>query len=279
MPGAALRDAEEVRNGTAPAPWVARNGQVVAAGLAWLRARLEAYIAAMRAAAPTRVKAEGVEVMSDLEADWLLRDLAPVKGSIALSETRAAYETARAELREAGEEAAIDRLSALFGLAPADEDLLLLVLAPRIDAAFQALFGYAHDRLSIGEATPHLAGCLLAPEGGEAGRQLAERLAPDAPLRRFALLQAADGAAALTPLSMDERVARYLIGEDYLDPRVRSLLRPLLPGDCPHGHASSSGCCSQSGSTPLSTDSASGLERPGKTRLRSLSCCSSSSVQ
>ena len=240
MTGAARREAEPAPLSADPGWWLARNREVVELGLAWLRGLLEDYIAALRASAPAKVTADGVEVMSDREADWLLRDLAGERRRVAGRATdnaaRAAYETARAELSAAGRESAIDQLSALFGLAPADEDLLLLALAPRAEAAFQALYGYAHDRLSITEATPHLARALLAPDGGEAWRRLLARLAPDAPLRRFALVQTADGAAALSSFTLDERLARFLVGEAHLDARVRACLRPLAAGDCPLRH-------------------------------------------
>ena len=190
MSGATRRDSDSARDGTVP--WEARNREVMELGLAWLRTLLEAHVAALRTTKPARTGTDGApnldDAMSDLEADWLLRDLAALRpadsaaGTITRSEVRAAYEAARAELLEAGEASALDRLSALFGLTPADEDLLLMAYAPRADAGFQALYGYAHDRMSIAEATPHLARCLLAPEGGEAGRHLAARLAPDAPL-------------------------------------------------------------------------------------------------
>ena len=188
MSGAARREADSARDGTAP--WEARNREVMELGLAWLRSLLEAHIATLRSTKPARTGLDGAPIhegaMSDLEADWLLRDLATLRpedsaaGSVTRSEARAAFEAIRSELREAGEPSALDRLSALFGLAPADEDLLLLAYAPRAEAGFQALYGYAHDRMSIAEATPHLARCLLAPEGGEAARHLATRLAPDA---------------------------------------------------------------------------------------------------
>jgi hypothetical protein len=240
--GAARREADPAADDSIP--WEARNREVMELGLAWLRTLLESHIAALRTAKPAEARSRSIleGAMSDLEADWLLRDLAAfcpedaAAGSITRSEARAAFDAARSELRDAGEASALDRLSATFGLAPADEDLLLLAYAPRADAGFQALYGYAHDRMSIAEATPHLARCLLAPEGGEAARHLATRLGPDAPLRRFALLHSADGVAALGPLSLDERTARYLMGEDRLDPRVRAWLRPLVPGDCPERH-------------------------------------------
>src|ERR1700761_6096411 len=43
-----------------------------------------------------------------------------------------AYQAARAEMRDAGAPAAIDRLSALFRLAPFDEDVLLLALSSQL---------------------------------------------------------------------------------------------------------------------------------------------------
>jgi len=220
--------------------WQERNREVVDLGLGWLRELVEAHIARLRSSAPPQAfGARGGEGMSDLKADWLLRELASppaAAGETGAERARGAYLGARAAMREGGEPAAVDRLSELFGLAPFDEDVLLLATAPHLEAAFQALFGYAHDRMALGRATPHLALALLASEpGARAAAQ--ERLGPGAPLRRFALIALEEGGAeALAPLRVDERVVGYLLGEREPDPPVRVCLRALCAGPCPARH-------------------------------------------
>jgi hypothetical protein len=206
-----------------------RDRRIVQLGLDWLRSALEAYVAALRA-----TRAAGGDTLGDLEADWLLRHGPAVPP--AATGARQAYEQARAALRRTGQPARIDQLSFLYSLSPFDEDCLLLALAPQIDAAFGALYGYAHDRMSIAWATPHLALGLLA--GGPEERAHAwSRLSPEAPLRRFALLTAGPASlSALSPLETDERIARLAMGENYIDPRVQSLLMPVAAGHCPQKH-------------------------------------------
>jgi hypothetical protein len=234
-PPASQRLATE--NETAPAPWDERNHAVVELGLAWLRAALGDHVEALRASGPSG--GPGGPRLDELAADWRLRAgvtearKSPSEGTRA---ARAAYETARAAMRQSGEPAQIDRLAFIFGLTPFDEDCLLLALAPRLDAAFAALYGYAHDRMQVATATSHLALALLAQDRA-AARQARLRLSPEAPLRRFALIAVDDaGASALAPIEVDERMARFIMGESYLDPRARPALSPVAAGICPDRH-------------------------------------------
>jgi hypothetical protein len=222
--------------GEEPASWDERNHAVVALGLAWLRAALADHVEALRAARPA---SDGAGQLSELAADWLLRGgeaqaIRPT--SERARAARAAYETARAAMREGGTPAQIDRLSMIFGLTPFDEDCLLLALAPRFDAAFAALYGYAHDRMQVATATLHLAAALLARDHA-AAQQASLRLSPGAPLRRFALVSVDEAnPSALAPIEADERVARYINGENYLDPRVRLAVSAVAAGVCPDKH-------------------------------------------
>ena len=117
--------------------WRLRNEECLALALAWLRRTLEDHVNALRASRPPRA---GEGALSDLEADWLLRDPPMAPSSEAREEARRAYNGARATLRQAGQPAAIDVLSAVFSLAPFDEDVLLLAVAPRLETRFAALY-------------------------------------------------------------------------------------------------------------------------------------------
>ena len=133
------------------------------------------------------------------------------------------YRAARNRMRESGSPATVDRLSALFQLAPFDEDLLLLALHAQLRAQPKVTAQTAQTTLDI--------------RGGEALARSWERLAPDAPLRRYQLLDAAErSVSAATSLAIDERVARYLMGEDAIDQRIAALIAPVDGGPCPRRH-------------------------------------------
>jgi hypothetical protein len=202
-------------------PWVERNFAALELGLIWLRAELERMIVALHA---SRLGA----------ADDAAENADHVQAA------RAAYEAARSALREADEPAQVDRLSQIFALAPFDEDCLLLALAPHVDAGFCALYGDAHDRVQITAPTLHLARALLTSGGADSHRRMLARFSPDAPLRRFALVSLDEvNQAALARFEMDERLARFLLGDDYTDPRLRTCLRPVPAMVCPQKHRAS----------------------------------------
>src|ERR1700752_1843968 len=129
------RPINHLQEASGEAAWQERNSKVVELGLAWLSSLLTDHVAALRAALPNRASnAPKQSPIGDLEADWLLKtlgrpsDFAPSQAS---RMARDAYEAARTAMAGAREPAQIDRLSAIFQLAPFDEDVLLLALAPR----------------------------------------------------------------------------------------------------------------------------------------------------
>ncbi len=73
----------------------------------------------------------------------------------------------------------LGRLARRFGLSPLDLDLLLVALAPDIDARFGRLYGYLSDDLARRRPTVALALELCRPAGAVATRF---RFAPGAPL-------------------------------------------------------------------------------------------------
>jgi ATPase family associated with various cellular activities (AAA) len=185
-----------------PAPsWVERNAQTVWLGLAWLKSRLSDELVASE---PT------------------LR-------------ARQSFDAARREMLTEQAPSQLDRLAATFGLAPFDEDLLLLTLAPHVDGTFAALIEQAQGRRDATAPTPHLAASLFSGATPAAIAAAFGRLAPLSPLRRFTLLRSADPTfPALAPLIIEEGVARYLLGDPVLDERVRPLLIQQRAGACPN---------------------------------------------
>lgn len=197
--------------------WHERNRLAIEAGLAWIVALLDDRLASTHLPHET--------------------DAGVASPSPAARAARSAYERAREEMLEAGEAASIDRVSALFRLSPFEEDVLLLALAPLLRASLASLYAQIHGRAALDHATPHLAMALFAATGPEGEARAWERLSPDAPLRRFLLVESPD--RTLTPLSaitLDERVRRLLTGEQTGEPRTQPMLFQAEPAPFPERH-------------------------------------------
>ncbi|MBL8895299.1 MAG: hypothetical protein JNJ53_11895, partial [Rhizobiales bacterium] len=187
MPRTRKKDLQPARDAGAT-PWVQRNLEVMGLSFAWL--------------------------------DALLAE----PGSTRAADAAAAYQAARAAMRENNAPAAIDRLSVLFGLSPFDEDVLILALSSQL-------------RGTPKQTTPQLARSLLAGQSAEADAKLWERLGPRAPLRHFQLIECAERPlSSMSSLFVDERVGRYLMGEDAPDQRIVGLVTPVIAGPMPKRH-------------------------------------------
>ncbi len=130
----------------------------------------------------------------------------------------------------AGGPPALAILCRLFQLGQFERDVLLLCLAPSVDAAFERLYGYVQDDAAQKYATAGLAmQTLVSPdEGSEVRASLWRHLSPDAPLLRFGLLLAdstpgANRASDL--LRLNRRIADYLLGINHLDEQVTPVVR------------------------------------------------------
>jgi hypothetical protein len=168
-----------------------------------------------------RSPAEVSQDVTALGLEWIDALLAKRES---VDDAAAKYREARAGLIDRRMPAGIDRVSALFRLAPFDEDLLLLLL-----------HALRHGRPK--PVTPQVAQAELGIRGGEALARSWERLAPNAPLRRFRLIDSGERAlTAATTITIDERVARFLIGEDGIDERIAAMLAAVEGGPCPKRH-------------------------------------------
>jgi hypothetical protein len=184
----------------------------------------------------TRVGKKTIEMAAE-ERPWQERNLEVMSlgfawigalvgeaGGKGAADAEKAYQDARAGLRENQSPAAMDRLSALFRLSPFDEDLLLLAL-------------HAHLSARPKRVTPHVTQSTLALCGSESLAKSWDRLAPTAPLRRFQLIDCAERpVSAETSIVIDERIARYLMGDDVVDQRVAALVSQVDGGPCPKRH-------------------------------------------
>jgi AAA+ superfamily predicted ATPase len=128
--------------------------------------------------------------------------------------------------------AAIDQLADTFGLSTFERDLLLLCAGVEMDADLALRCAAASGAQSRPFTTFGLALAVLADPHWSA-------LTPVRPLRLWRLLELKDEQAfASSRLSIDERVLHYLAGVNYLDARLRPLLRAhALPAALAESHA------------------------------------------
>ena len=132
----------------------------------------------------------------------------------------------RAEKR--GEDVRLRRLARTFSLEPVDVELLLVALAPDVDARFERLYGYLHDdvtrrRASIGLAL-ELSGALPASPASR------HRLMQGAPLLEggLVIVEEPERPFLTRSLRVPDRVAMHLLGDDHLDAALAD-----LAGECP----------------------------------------------
>ena len=121
-----------------------------------------------------------------------------------------------AAMHAAGTPFPIDELTSAFGLDAFVRDVLVLALAPELDAAIPRLYAYAQDDASARHATPALALELFRMETAAAATLA---FGPGEALTRLAFLAPADGhtgGVATRPLRLDPRVAWFLRGVDDL---------------------------------------------------------------
>ncbi|MCX3060474.1 ATP-binding protein, partial [Streptomyces sp. GXMU-J5] len=118
----------------------------------------------------------------------------------------------------------LGELAARFGLSPLDLDLLLVAVAPDLDARFERLYGYLNDDLTRRRPTVGLALELCGLAGAASARF---RLTPGAPLVEGGLVEVVD--PERPPLSrvlvVPDRVTGHLLGSTRTDARLAGVLR------------------------------------------------------
>ncbi|MGW0756870.1 AAA family ATPase [Streptomyces sp. NPDC002814] len=117
----------------------------------------------------------------------------------------------------------LDALARQFGLSPLDLDLLLVAVAPDLDARFERLYGYLNDDLTRRRPTVGLALELCGLTGAGPDRF---RLAPGAPLIEGGLVEVTE--PERPPLSrvlvVPDRVTAHLLGSAQPDARLAGVL-------------------------------------------------------
>lgn len=121
-------------------------------------------------------------------------------------------------------EGRIAALAENFGLVAPDVDLLLVAMAPDIDARFEWLYGYLNDDLTRRRATIGLALELCGLPAAGSGRF---RFSPSAPLVAAGLVEVLDADRPLLSrvLRVPDRVTAHLLGDDGVDGRLHGLVR------------------------------------------------------
>ncbi|OLZ62522.1 ATPase [Streptomyces sp. IMTB 2501] len=118
---------------------------------------------------------------------------------------------------------ALGTLAARFGLSPLDTDLLLIALAPDLDARFERLYGYLNDDLTRRRPTVALALELCGLASASAARF---RLSPGAPLVAGGLVEVTepDRPALSRVLAVPDRVTAHLLGGTEPDAQLAGVL-------------------------------------------------------
>jgi hypothetical protein len=122
-------------------------------------------------------------------------------------------------------------LVAAFGLSPFERDILLACAGIELDARFGPACAAA-----LGDAArpfPTFGLALAALPGAHWSA-----LTPDAPLRRWRLVEPGAGSAlTAAPLRIDERILHFLAGVSHLDERLAALVEPAAAEELVPSHA------------------------------------------
>ncbi|MGK5631442.1 AAA family ATPase [Streptomyces sp. URMC 123] len=213
------RDFETGPEGQAPAPAVDPEAHApdCETGLEHLWARLARVEQRVRHAVAARRSTD-----PDPDDPYRGQYLTPEAAERVLEQPSAAYLPAPVDGAQPPEPRP-GRLVADFALTPLDVELLLVALAPDIDARFEQLYGYLNDDLTRRRPTIGLALELCGLPTAGAGRF---RFAPSAPLVAGGLLDVTDGDRPLLSrtLRVPDRVTAHLLGDDGIDGRLRGLV-------------------------------------------------------
>lgn len=118
---------------------------------------------------------------------------------------------------------ALDNLCRMFSLSGFERNLLLLCAGMELSGDFARLCAIIHGDAQRAYPTLSLALAALPNTHWDA-------IAPNAPLRKWRLIQVGEAhALTLSPLRIEERILHYLVGIQYLDERLASIIEPL-PG-------------------------------------------------
>jgi hypothetical protein len=133
-------------------------------------------------------------------------------------------------LQQQGTTVRLRELSDRAGLDGLDVDLLLVALAPDLDARFEKLYGYLNDDVTRRRATVALALELAGASPWSAAARA--RLSPDGQLvaQGLVYIDESDRPFLSRSLRVPDRVASHVLGGDAPDPAIAGLLATPAPG-------------------------------------------------
>ena len=188
-----------------------------------IEARVRAAVARRRATDPdTDDRFRGLYI-SPAHVDRLLAGREAPAPDAEAERRRHDIEAAAHAAEQQGADLRLRRLATSFGLEPVDIELLLIAMAPDIDARYERLYGYLQDDVSRRRASIGLGIELCGlPSASSYARS---RLAPGAPLvdGYLVLIEEAERPLLTRSLRVPDRVAAHLLGSDRPDAVIDSL--------------------------------------------------------
>ena len=221
-----------VHPGTLPLPLVGagRGGGLdqslihVLRRLELIEARVRAAVARRRAIDPeTDDRFRGLYI-SQGHVDRLLAEKSvPAAPDAGAAKARDEIEAAADAAERAGADLRLRRLARNFRLDEIDIELVLIAMAPDVDARFERLYGYLQDDVSRRRASVGLGLELCGLPSSSAYAR--SRLAAGAPLVDEYLVQVEENERPVLtrPLRVPDRVAAHLLGSDIPDAVVSAL--------------------------------------------------------
>ena len=189
-----------------------------------IEARVRAAVARRRATDPeTDDRFRGLYI-SQVHVDRLLVEKSvPAAPDAAAAKARDEIEAAADAAQREGADLRLRRLARNFHLDEIDIELLLIAMAPDVEARFERLYGYLQDDVSRRRASVGLGLELCGLPSSSAYAR--SRLAPGAPLVDEYLVQVEENERPVLtrPLRVPDRVAAHLLGSDMPDPVVEAL--------------------------------------------------------
>src|ERR671934_308526 len=195
-----------------------------------IEARVRAAVARRRAIDPeTDDRFRGLYI-SQAHVDRLLAGkTTPVAPDADAERDRQEIEAAANEAEREGADLRLRRLARNFGLEEIDVELLLIAMAPDVDARFERLYGFLQDDVSRRRASIGLGIELCGLPSSSAYAR--SRLAPGSPLIDEYLLLVEEGERPFLTRSLrvSDRVTTHLLGSDAPDPVVAGLAYACEP--------------------------------------------------
>src|SRR6266550_4387791 len=200
-----------------------------------IEARVRAAVARRRATDPdTDDRFRGLYISQGHVDRLLAEKSAPAAPDAGAAKARDEIEAAADAVEREGADLRLRRLARNFGLDEIDIELVLIAMAPDVDARFERLYGYLQDDVSRRRASVGLGLELCGLPSISAYAR--SRLAAGAPLVDEYLVQVEENERPLLtrPLRVPDRVAAHLLGSDLPDAVIAALTyqcEPAMPNE------------------------------------------------